>query len=488
LSEKNHKRKIFSSLRWSAIQKVSQVSFSFVVPVILARLLTPEDFGLVAMAAVFTGISSILQEFGTGSAIIQKLKQNIEFQSSVFWFNVLFGFLVWLCIVIAAPYIALLYGQQVITQIIYVSSISIMIQSANIVPVALFKKKMNFFPLALSSIISQPFGAIIAIIMALKGFGYWSLVFYTLFNTLFFTLVLWIQAKWKPKFSFHLSHIKEIIRFSSFLTVTKFLNYFERKADKFIVGYFLGSTSLGLYSRAYNFLLRPTKTISGFLNPVVYSSMSEYQNDSVKIKTLYLESTQALAMVFFPIAIILIIFADPLVNLILGSKWTGIITLVPFFAAILFYKPLHKINPEIFKALGRTDIMFKILCIFTPVIITGFLIGSRFGIIGIGASYTITSFLLFLTSTYLSNKMIKVSIYDIYFNLKNVIIRSVFLVLFYITSCTLLFKYKILFDGITPLTIVSGMIFYIALHKSWPIKAEKNILFFLKLRTFKEPS
>lgn len=472
---------IFTSLRWSASHRGSQIIFSLIVPIILARLLVPEDFGLVAMAAVFTGISSLLLDFGTGSAIIQKLKQDIEFQSSIFWFNIVIGLCIWISIVIAAPYIASLYGQQAIVHIIYVSSISIMLRCVNIVPTALLKKKMDFFSLALSSLISQLISAIIAIIMASKGFGYWSLVFYTLFNILFFTPVLWIRAKWRPKFSFHMLHIKEIFRFSSFLTATKFLNYFERQSDKFIVGYFLGSASLGLYSRAYSFLLKPTKTISGFLNPVVYSSMSKHQNDLAKIKTLYLESTQALAMVFFPIAVTLIIFADPLVTLVLGTKWTGIITLVPFFATMLFYKPLHKINPEIFKALGKTDVMFKLWGLFTPVIIAGFLIGSRFGITGVGASYTITSFLLFLASTYLAKKMIDVSINEIYLNIKNVIIRSIFLALFYITSNILLSKYGALLIGLTPLIIIFGIIFYFALQAVWPIKSFQNLLIFLKV-------
>ena len=123
------------------------------VPVILARLLTPEDYGLVAMAVVFTGISGLLLDFGTGSAIIQKLKQSVEFQSSIFWFNIFMGLLIWGTIVIAAPYIAKLYGNPIITQIIYVSSFSIILQSINILPAALLKKKMDFYSLAISSLI-----------------------------------------------------------------------------------------------------------------------------------------------------------------------------------------------------------------------------------------------------------------------------------------------------------------------------------------------
>jgi len=482
LNNKTSKARIFTSLRWSAFRSVSQLIFSFIVPVILARLLVPEDFGLVAMAAVFTGLSSLLLDFGTGSAIIQKLKQDIEFQSSIFWFNIFMGLIIWGMIVIMAPYIAKLYGNLIITQIIYVSSFSIILQSINILPAALLRKNMDFYSLAISTLISQFIGSIIAVTLAWNNFGYWSIVFYSLFNTVFFSIVLWIRSKWRPKFSFHLLHIKEIFRFSSLLTGTKFLNYFERQADKFIIGYFLGSASLGIYSRAYGFLLKPMKTISGFLNPVVYSSMSENQNDLNRLKKLYLESTQALAMVFFPIAVTLIIFADPLVNLILGLKWANMIPLVPFFATILFYKPLHKINPEIFKALDKTDIMFKLWSVFTPIIIAGFLIGKQFGIIGVSASYTITSFLLFLASTYLAKNMINVSVYEIYLNIKNVITRSIILAIFYVISNSLFLKYEVLFIGLTPVIIILGLIIYAALQLVWPIKSFENLLMFLKFQ------
>lgn len=480
--EENSILKIFSGLRWSAFRSISQAVFSLIIPIILARLLLPEDFGLVAMATVFTGISALLLDFGTGAAIIQKQQQDICFQSSVFWFNVLLGFIIWALIIIAAPHIARLYNQAILRHIIYLTSISILLQSMNIVPVALLKKKFDFFSLAFASIIAQFISAITAIVMALNGFGVWSLVYYSLVNTVFFTVILWTRANWKPKLKFQISHINEIFRFSFFLTAAKFLNYFERQADKFIVGYMMGSASLGLYSKAYSFLLKPTKTISGFVNPVVYSSMSEHQNDTGKLKSMYLNTTQALAMVFFPIAITLIIFAEPLVIFVLGNQWIDLIPLVPVFATILLYKPLHKINSEIFKSLGKTDVFFKLWAFFTPLIIIGFLIGSKFGIIGVGLSYAITSFLLFLTSTYIVKRMVNIRLFEIYITLKNVVLRSVILTFFLVICNKIVSINQTEVCLLKPfIIIILGMILYAVMQLIWPLKAFNNFLIFLKI-------
>lgn len=484
--ESNLRSKVFKGLRWSALRKGSQAIFSFIVPIILARLLVPDDFGLVAMATVFTGISKLIIDFGTGAAIIQKGKSDIYFQSSIFWFNLMLGLIIWLAVIIAAPYIAQIYNRPIVKQIIYIQSFSILIQSINIVPSALLKKELHFFPIAIAQVSSQLVGAITAITMAVLGFGLWSLVFYGLISTIIFTIILWLSASWKPKLLFRKDHIREILRFSSYLTATKFFNYFQRMADKFIIGYYLGGALLGLYSKAYGLLMKPKKTISGFVGPVIFPTMSKVKNEQVKLQSLYLKTNQALAMIYYPLAVILIIFAKPIVLVILGEQWRGIIPLVQTFAVIFFYQPLHKVNPEILKTLGRTDVMFKLNAIFSIVAILGFMIGVRFGIYGVGVSYALTSLLLFVTSNYITMKMIKIKISDFFINIKNVIIQSFILSVIMVLFNKLIIANQVNFNWIMLLAILFiGVAFYLALQFILPIMAFNHLMEFLNISSHK---
>lgn len=406
--DKKFRSTFLSGLRWSAIKRVGQAVLSIVVTIIMARLLDPSDFGLVAMATVFTGISNVFTELGTGEALIRKKNPNNEFISSIFWLNTGLAIAVCVMLAIIAPFVAKLYDQEIVEILIYVLSIEILLSGINRVSHALLEKNMRFKAIAFAQIVSQICGAAIGISMAFLGYGLWSLVILGISGQFIYTIIVNIALKWVPKLKFNLDDIKNIFSFSSYLTLNKILDHSQRRSEIFIVAYLMGTHLGGIYSQTYNLMRKPVKLISGFMAPVLFSTMSSFNDDIKKIKSLYLKSIQSFVMVYTPISVILILYSEPFVIFIFGEKWVEMAKLMPVFGSMLLHMSVHKCNTISLKSVGRVDLLFKMYSVFLPASIVACIIGAQYGIFWVAVGMFITTFLLFLSSTIISNSVIKV--------------------------------------------------------------------------------
>lgn len=408
--EKQFRTTLMSGLRWSAIKRFGQAFMSIIVTVIMARLLTPSDFGLVAMATVFTGISNVFTELGTGEALIRKKDPSKEFISSVFWLNT--GLSLFVCLVLAliASCAASLYDEKIVEILIYVLSIEVFLSGLNRVPHALLEKKMKFQVIAYAQLISQVLSACIGITMALMGYGLWSLVALGISSQILYTVLINIGLKWLPAFSFNIEHIKNIFSFSSYLTLMKILDHTQRRSEIFIVAYLMGSHLGGVYSQTHNLMRKPIKLIGGFMVPVLFSSMSSVADDIGMVRSLYLKSIQSFLMVYLPISIILFLYSETFILFILGDQWFEMVPLVPVFGGMLLYWSLHKCNVTSLKSIGRVDILFKMYATYVPLSILGCLIGAQFEIFWVAISMLITTCILFLTSTIVTMHIIDIPI------------------------------------------------------------------------------
>ena len=406
--EKQFKSTLLSGLRWSAVKRFGQAFLSIAVLVIMARLLEPSDFGLVAMATVFTGISNVFTELGTGEALIRKKDPSKEFISSIFWLNTSLSLVVCIALFFISPFAASLYDEKIVELLIYILSIEILLSGVNRVSHALMEKEMRFKAIAYAQLISQIMSSFIGISMAYLGYGLWSLVALGISSQLLYTIILNLFLKWMPSLTFKVEHIKDIFTFSSYLTSMKILDHAQRRSEIFIVAYFMGSYLGGVYSQTVNLMRKPIKLIGGFMIPVLFSSMSSVLDKPEHVKSLYLKSIQSFFMIYAPIGIILILYSDPFVLFVLGDQWFEMIPLVPVFGLMLLYWSLHKCNVTSLKSIGRVDILFKIYIVYVPLSIIGCLIGVQYGIFWVAISMLITTCLLFLTSTLLTLKVIKI--------------------------------------------------------------------------------
>jgi O-antigen/teichoic acid export membrane protein len=431
------------------------------------------------MATVFTGVSLIIIELGTGDALIQRQKDNLPLESSVFWMNVCFATILAVLLMLSSQTISGMYEKPIVSEIILFMAGVLIIQSINIVQVSLFKKERNFKPIAISEIVSQFIGAIVAIYLALNGFGVWSLVNYAIVKAIFYSLLIWILSDWRPRFYFKYDKVRDLMNFSINLTFVKFLNYIERNSDKFIIGYTQGASALGIYSRSYSIFNSIIKLVNGFYNPVFYSILAANQNDKESIKRTLLISYQSLLFIFLPISLILFFFPKEIVLTIFGNQWIEMTPILSVFGLVVLFKPIGKINNEIFKAVNQVGIMSKIWLVFTPIFVVGFVIGNMYyGILGVAYSYLFVSFLLFLTSMYVVRKIVNLTISEINNTFLNLVKRGIVIVIGIVVYKYLLVpELSNLYVGVKLISdVVFVLILYFALQRIFPVKAQLEII------------
>jgi O-antigen/teichoic acid export membrane protein len=377
---------------WSATSQITKLLMQLVVTAILARLLTPSDFGLIAMVVVFSSFVGIFSDLGLSSAIVQKKGINDELLSSSFWINVGLGSLLTISFAVVAPLIAVFYSEQRLVPIIVVLSTIFFISSFGNVQTALLTKRMNFKALAIISIIATGVAGAISIFLAFSGYGVWSLVWNAVVAALFTVIFSWIFSRWIPRLSFKLQEIKGVIRYGSNLTGFSFVNYFSRNLDNLLIGKFLGPASLGFYNLAYNFLLLPLTNISAVIGNVMFPALSIIQDEKKLVGQAYVTANRHIASISFPLMMWLVIVAPQLIRVVFGPKWESSILLVQILAFAGMNQSIVTNNGWIFMSQGRTDILFKWGIFATIVYAISFIVGLRWNVEGVATAYTIAGY------------------------------------------------------------------------------------------------
>lgn len=460
-------QKTIGGVKWSGISQFMRIGTQGITSVILARLLLPEDFGLLGMALVFTGLVAIFNDMGIGSAIVQKQDLNQENLSSIFWFNLLIGALAMLIIILAAPLIAGFYGQNSLTSIISVMSVSFLFTSLSMVQNSLFLKELRFKKMTLLELTSTISASLLGICLAFLGYGVWSLVWQNVSMTFIYAALVWITERWKPVLHFNWKDIKTIIGFSANLSGFSFLNYFSRNADYLLIGKFLGATALGHYTLAYTMMLFPLSNISSVLSKVMFPALSQIQYDNSKFKLFYLKSTKYIAFVSFPMMLGLFAVADEFVLVVFGAKWVPVIFLIKILSIVGLMQSIGTTVGSIYLAKGRTDWMFR-WGIFSSIIIVGaIIIGLQWGINGVAVCYAISVLLIVYPSFALPFRLIDLRFTDFILNFKEEIITSLFMFVIVLAVVTIQRHYLIQNEIILINGIIIGVMSYLVAIKTF---------------------
>jgi PST family polysaccharide transporter len=260
--------------------------------------------------------------------------------------------------------------------------------------------------LAKLEIASVATGAIVGIVMAFLNFGVWSLVFQSLTTVLLGTIFLWLVSSWRPKWVFYWKEVRSVSRFGLNLTGFSIFNYFARNADYLLIGRYLGAQELGYYTLAYRILLFPIQNISAVITRVLYPVVSTFQNDNRRFTSLYLKVTTSIALITFPLMLGMMALARPFVLTFFGEKWEPVILLVTIFAPVGLLQSIGTTVGIIYQAKGRTDWMFRWGLGSGLIVVSSFVIGLRWGIIGVAVAYAIATVLLTYPSFYFPFKLI----------------------------------------------------------------------------------
>ena len=360
----------------------------------LARLLTPADFGLLAMVAFFTGIIGLFGDLGLSAATVQRKQISHSQVSTLFWVNIAVSIVLMLAAAAAAPFVAWFYGEGALLWVTIVISMTYLWGGLAAQHLALLRRQMRFTALASVEICALLFGVAAGISVALLGGGYWALVAVAVgqaFATavLAFALSGWRPGRWRID-----ETVKQMILFGGNITGARFLNYITRNSDNLLIGRFWGASELGIYSRAYALLLLPVQQINGPIAGVAIPALSRLQSKPDEYRRYYLKVVQSLAYMSMPVVVMLAVLAEEVVLLVLGSQWLDAAIIFQIFAAFVIVQNVVVTTGWVLQSLGRGSRMLKWSAVQAPVFVIACLIGLPWGGIGVAIAATIQALLI----------------------------------------------------------------------------------------------
>lgn len=383
-----------SGLKWSGIGQFIRQVLQFGVMILLARILSPREFGLMGMIMVFVYFVQLFNEVGFGPSIIQKMDLKEEHLSSVFWVNLGVGFLLALFFMAGAPLIARFYDEPALKNCTRAISVNFIFGSLSIVQLALLQKEMKFKRVALIETTAVAVAGFSAIVMALRGFGVWSLVYQSVILTAVTSIMAWLFSQWRPDLRFQGDAVGQLWGYTANLLGFNTLNYCVRNMDKVLIGKYVGTAVLGLYSRAYALMLLPLDQVNRVISRVMFPALSALQHDRDRVKEVYLKATRCIAVVTFPVMVGLLVVAEPFILTLLGEQWAGAVPFLRVFCLVGIVQSVGTTVGWIYNSQGRTGVLLAWGAGSAAVYAVTYLIGLRWGAMGVAVSYCLTTYLI----------------------------------------------------------------------------------------------
>ena len=412
-SDINLQQRTVTGLSWSLGAQVLSQGSRFVISVILARLLSPADFGLLGMTIVFTGFASLFSDFGFGSALVQRQQVEERHFSSVYWLNQGIGLLLAGLTVAVAPLVARFYHEPRLMPVTMLVALSFPIAAQSPVQKAMLYRKMDFRALGLIDIVSEIIAGVVAIFLALRGVGVWSLVWQVLIASCVAALGAFAVTRWRPRLLYDRAAIAELFGFSSNLMGFTAFNYWYRNGDNLLVGRFFGSSALGLYGRAYNLMLLPISQITTVVSKVMFPALAKIQHDQARVRQIYLRAIAMIALITFPLMLGLLAVCDNFILAVYGPAWAGVAPVLRIFCVLGMIQSVYTTVGWIFQSQGRTDWMLRWGLVSGSLSIAAMLVGIWLGTLQALALCLTVIAILLLPYTYgFPKRMIGVSMTD----------------------------------------------------------------------------
>ncbi len=345
---------------WSAIEKFSLLGIQFILQIVLARLLVPSDYGIVAMLAIFIALSNTFIDCGFSSFLIQNQKRTETDFSTAFYFNFGASLICYGILFVAAPYIAKFYNTPILTSVTRVLTLSLPLSALGTINRTKLQINIDFKTQTKATLTSVMSSGIIGIILAYKGFGVWALVTQMLLNSIFNTILLFILIKWFPKEKFSISSFKKMFSFGVKLLFSSVLDTFYLNIYPMILGKFYSAHNLGVFTRAYQFAVMPTSVFIGIFSRVVFPLLSKVNNDLDKMVQIHRKYLRITTAIFVPIVLGLGAVAKPLIIVLLGEKWIESIPLLQILCFACIFDTVININTQALLAKGCTNLVLKI--------------------------------------------------------------------------------------------------------------------------------
>lgn len=351
---------VVSNLIWRFAERCGAQGVAFVVSLVLARLLAPEDYGTIALVTVFTTILQVFVDSGLGNALIQKKDADDVDFSSVFYFNVIVCSILYLGMYLAAPTLAAFYDDPDLVPVIRVLSLTLVISGVKNVQQAYVSRTMQFKRFFFATLGGTIGAAVLGIAIAYMGYGVWALVAQQIFNTAVDTLILWITVKWRPKWVFSFKRLKELLSFGWKLLVSALLDTTYNQLRQLIIGKLYTTSDLAYYNKANQFPNLIVTNINTAIDSVVFPVMSMQQDDPQRVKAMTRRAIKTSVYIMAPMMLGMAAVAEPMIRLLITEKWLPCVPYLRIFCITFIFYPIHTTNLNAIKAMGRSDLFLKL--------------------------------------------------------------------------------------------------------------------------------
>lgn len=391
--------------KWTAIEKVSLQAIQFIIGIILAKLLSPSDFGLVGMLTFFIALSQTFIDGGFGNALIRKIDCTETDYSTAFYFNIGIGIICYVFLFAVSPWIAIFFNKPILSDLLKVIAISILINSLTIVQIAKLTSNINFKVQARSTVIAVVISGIIGITMAYYDFGVWSLAWQTVISASLKCIFLWYQAKWKPSFVFSIASFRDLFSFGSKILTANIIGTLYSNMSTIAIGKFYTPQDLGFYSRGQQFAQLPSASIMDTIGRVTFPILAKIQNDDDRLISVYRKYIRITSLPIFFILTLLAAIAKPLILVLLTEKWEEAAIFLQIFCFACLTEHLSKLNLSLLQIKGRSDLYLRLEIIKKTIAFIILFCSIPFGVVVICLSHVLYGQIALMLNTYYTGKL-----------------------------------------------------------------------------------
>lgn len=409
MAESSLRNKTKKGLYWSFFNQFSTYAMQFAVGIVMARLLTPSDYGITAIPAIFMTVATVFIESGFNSALVRKQNLTDKDLSTAFLYCISIGLAMYLILFMCAPFIANIYDNPILTPLVRITALSFLWSPLTTPQRVILQRDLDFKTIAKISFSANVLSGILGIVIAYLGYGLWALVASTLASSLLKFIMMWCVVKWIPKQGWSKDSFRYLWGYGNKLVVTNLINTLYANVGPLILGKYGGANDLGYYNRAKGYAALPSSNIVGVLTQVTFPVLSKLQDNNEILSHNYRKMIRVSAYIVFPIMLLLAALARPLVITLITEKWEPCILLLQILCIVFMWQPIQILNLNVLQVKGRTDLSLKLELIKKPVSLTIILIGLlKFGVVGFCVADFVSSMFALIINTYYTGKIIHV--------------------------------------------------------------------------------
>ena len=406
------KTQTFRGISWNAIERLSVQGVSFSVQLVLARLLTPSDFGIIAIVLIFVHISQVFVDSGFANALIQKNDcTEIDF-STVFWYNLGVALLFYILLFIFAPLVTKFYEIELLTPVLRIVSLNLILNALSLIQKTRLTKEIDFKSQSKVTLISAVLSGILGIVAAYMGFGVWALVIQLILNSLLQFILFVFFSRWLPKLVWSKQTFRFVFNFGSKLLAASLIGVIYKNLYSIVIGKTFSERELGLYSRADSLAMFPSNNLGNIISRVSYPILSKIQNDNVKLAIVYRNLIRYSSFVIFPLMVGLIVMAEPFVYVVLTEKWSPVIIILQILCIDWMLDHICLLNINLLYVKGRTDLVLRLEIVKKTIAVLIMFFSIRYGIIGMCWGRVIYSAFAIFLNTYYTQRIISLGLWQ----------------------------------------------------------------------------